>query len=242
MSEAIIARGGGIGNGGHQTIVNDSYIISNQMYTVPVTGNYLITCVGGGAGGGDAYLYRRSQTQGFEYNKWYARGGSGGGSGNVNSKEVYLEANTAVQISIGLGGKHSTTSGGSGKSGGTTSFGTYISASGGSGTKGYNNSTKGDTFWANYNLSQMNNFMRNNYIFTNLILGYSGGFLYNNGYNIYNFSNGSRLRFGDGGNGQTLANIEFGYLSDNSAGLLGGTGWSASTNGNNGICIVHFLG
>ena len=238
MSEAIIARGGGINNGGQHTIVNDAYIITNQMYTVPITGNYLITCVGGGAGGNDGYLYRRNKSQGFEYNNWYARGGSGGGSGNVNSREVYLEANTAVQISIGLGGKKGTYGG----SGGTTSFGTYISASGGSGIRGYNNSTKGDTFWANYNLSQMNNFMRNDYIFANLILGYSGGFLYNNGYNIYNFNNGSRLFFGDGGNGQTLTNVEFGYLSDDSAGLLGGVGWSASTNGNNGICIVHFLG
>jgi hypothetical protein len=75
-----------------------------------------VTCYGGGAGGG---------------------GQSGGGGGGIS--QVVLEVTdltTNVAVTIGSGG-------GSGSAGGTTSFGTYINATGGGAGSGYTGGTGG---------------------------------------------------------------------------------------------------
>ena len=76
-------------------------------FTVPKSGSYSVMCFGGGGGG-------------------YKGGGAGG---YMKKSSLSLTAGTAYDITIGAGGKSSTS--GSAQSGGATSFGTLLSASGG---------------------------------------------------------------------------------------------------------------
>ena len=64
-------------------------------------------------------------------------GGSGnnGSDGSVNIDTIYLDEGTEVPVTIGDGGNSD------GGSGGTTSFGTYISANGGSSNSSISNDT-----------------------------------------------------------------------------------------------------
>lgn len=54
-----------------------------------------------------------------------AGSGNNGLNGDVNSKSVYLNENDTVEVTIGTGGD------GNGGTGGTTSFGNYVAATGG---------------------------------------------------------------------------------------------------------------
>lgn len=119
MSEALIVRklgGGDSGSGGGSY---SDVIAHNSTFTVPKSGNYLVTCIGGGGGGGSTYWYNYSSYYG------YIKTSGGGGSGNVNTKTVSLAKNSTITITIGAGGALSST-------GGTTAFGSYVSATGGS--------------------------------------------------------------------------------------------------------------
>ena len=117
MSEAIISRRGGKGNGSSggdsgpgnlQSVV----ISTNNQWTVPNhKGNISVRIFGGGGGG-----YNRVSIAGF---------GCGGGSGWMNNGEFAIGNGSLIQITIGKGGTYI-------NSGGTTSFGTYLSANGGS--------------------------------------------------------------------------------------------------------------
>lgn len=98
-------------------------LTSAGTLTVP-QGEYEIACIGGGGGGG---YYR--------YNM-YAEGGGGGGGGYVAVGKYSL--NGAYTITIGAGGAGATSSSDSssaikGSNGGTTSFGSILSANGGEG-------------------------------------------------------------------------------------------------------------
>ena len=104
--------------------------LSSTTWTVPFTGNYIVYCVGGGAGG---------STWNSSANKFY---GAGGGSGYLNSPTVSLNAGETLTISVAAavggdlngnsssvtrggatlasagGGKKGVTAGGNGGSGG----------------------------------------------------------------------------------------------------------------------------
>ena len=88
--------------------------------------------VGFGAGGGGASGNFSSSTY------WSANGG--GGSGYLASGTITLTS-TSIPVTVGAGGTGAVKSGTYGTNGGTTSFGSYLSADGGSG--GYSTSSSG---------------------------------------------------------------------------------------------------
>ena len=125
MSEAIISRrgskDGSNGGGSNPTFTLTSRTFtSNTSWVVPNHNGYISVRVfgGGGGGGGGAGV-----ADGYN---------SGGGGGWMNNADLTLANGSSVYITIGAGGryqvrdKYNTT-------GGTTSFGTWISANGGRG-------------------------------------------------------------------------------------------------------------
>ena len=123
MSEAIIARGGRKGGGSGSDfhgLMTEVYT-SSTMWLVPsnaVNNEFSVRIFGGGGGGSP---------------------GGGGGGGWMNNDTLTLEPGTLIFINIGSGGESVEDSSYSGMhypfwatSGGITSFGTYLSASGGS--------------------------------------------------------------------------------------------------------------
>ena len=123
MSEAIIARGGRKGGGSGSDfhgLMTEVYT-SSTMWLVPsnaVNNEFSVRIFGGGGGGSP---------------------GGGGGGGWMNNDTLTLEPGTLIFINIGSGGEsvENTMYAGSqhpfwATSGGITSFGTYLSASGGS--------------------------------------------------------------------------------------------------------------
>ena len=91
-------------------------ITASGSLTVPVAGKYDVACIGGGGGGGGRYQ---------SYN-----GGGGGGGGHVSHKTLNLTAGSQT-ITIGSGGSGGPVGGSNAKSGGVTSFGSLLSATGG---------------------------------------------------------------------------------------------------------------
>ena len=114
MSEAIISRrGSGGGSSGGGTLRTE-IIAFNTNWVVPNhIGSISVRLFGGGSAG---------------------YGGEQGGCGGwMNNKDLSLSNGIVVPITIGIGGKMLNTSG---ISGGTTSFGTYLSANGGTNIAG----------------------------------------------------------------------------------------------------------
>lgn len=114
---------------------------SNGYFEAPKTGTYQVICFGGGGGGGNSLV---DSYWGYT---WF---GGGGGSGYLNSASVNLNKGDIVQVTVGDGGirysgsldNKSVRS----NSGGTSSFGSYVSAPGGQGGQcgswyGYTNIT-----------------------------------------------------------------------------------------------------
>ena len=96
-------------------------------YTWPVpvgVKNVLVTVIGGGGGGS-----RRSTTAGL------SAGGGGAGGGYAN-KLVDLTGVSSVNVTVGAGGAGASTDNTGGAAGGSSSFGSYLSASGGAGGGG----------------------------------------------------------------------------------------------------------
>ena len=88
----------------------------SSNFTAPVTGWYWVEVYGAGGGAG-------------VYTGTNAQEGEGGGGGGYAGGWLYLAAGTTVPVTIGAGG---TSSGnGSGTAGGTSSFGSYMTATGG---------------------------------------------------------------------------------------------------------------
>lgn len=81
-----------------------------------------VTVVGGGGGGGRAALS--------------GVGSGGGGGGGLSQRLVNLVGVTSVTVTVGAGGLGSTVEGALGETGGTSSFGPYLSATGGIGGMG----------------------------------------------------------------------------------------------------------
>ena len=120
MSEAIIARGGRKGSGGGSDfhgLMTEVYT-SSTMWLVPsnaVNNEFSVRIFGGGGGGGGGTI-------------------TGGGGGWMNNTELTLTPGDLIFITIGIGGSPSGTDRiNYSSTGGTTSFGTYLSASGGGG-------------------------------------------------------------------------------------------------------------
>ena len=118
MSEAIITRRG-YGPEGAPKMVSET-IVSNTNWTVPAhRGNLVVRIFGGGSGGRNNSRYD------------YYWGGCGG---YMNNGEFNLSEGETVLITIGEGGIGGTGSGY--QTGGTSSFGTYLSANGASLSEG----------------------------------------------------------------------------------------------------------
>ena len=138
MGQAIIVRAsggynsnGGGNNSGQEEIVGwqEKYVIINtsQLWTVPLAKNneFSVRIFGGGAGMSAWYNeYLNGKIDQINVN-----GTVGGGSGYMNNTIVTLNEYDQVQVSIGAGG-------GTNTAGGTTAFGTYLSATGGKGPNG----------------------------------------------------------------------------------------------------------
>ena len=108
MSEAIILRNQIIRQ---QATLHTEVITSNTNWVVPNLANNTVSVriFGGGGGGGN---------------------NSGGGGGWMNNGDIVLNPGDSIPITIGTRGSGSRYGG---SAGGTTSFGSYLSASGGSG-------------------------------------------------------------------------------------------------------------
>lgn len=115
MSEAIISRRGKSGGSSNLELRTD-IITDNQEWTVPlkIKGNVSVRIFGGGGGGNEDDI--------------------SGGGGWMNNGEFKLNGGDVINIVIGKGGIAST--GANGRTGGTTTFGTYLSANGASSSGG----------------------------------------------------------------------------------------------------------
>lgn len=132
MGEAMIIRAGGAG--GNANVIyspGTNIITTNTEWRVPRAKNQEFMVRLFGAGGGCS-----GTSSGYKPDYWTYRGGGGGG--NMNNGLLKLNAGDIIPITIGTASYMG--------SGGTTSFGTYLSASGGEAgydSKGGNGGTGG---------------------------------------------------------------------------------------------------
>ena len=118
----------GSGGSGYPLSINHVYITASETYIAPYTGDYIVACCGGGGGGG-------ASTDDY--------GAAGGGASGLMHKIVTLTKGEEVSVTIGDGGNYGSGST-DGAAGGTTSFGSYLSVSGGGGgTSEANGNTAG---------------------------------------------------------------------------------------------------
>lgn len=118
MGEALIIRSGGNSQSGGGYTQKTEVININQTWKVPKAKNqeFMVRIFGGGGGAN----YSQMMT------------GTGGGGGNMNNSIFKLNEGDLIPITIGDAGSDKVYSNQySGTNGGTTSFGTYLSATGG---------------------------------------------------------------------------------------------------------------
>ena len=130
MSDAIIARGSRSGSSQSQKIkvLQSEIITQNTQWVVPIDAvNNMFSVRIFGGGGGGASVNREN--------------GCGGGGGWMNNADLELTPGSIIKIDIGSGGSYSHSNFNSSysyinseaSSGGTTFFGTLLSANGGKG-------------------------------------------------------------------------------------------------------------
>jgi hypothetical protein len=109
-------------------------ITSSILWTVPLDWSNLntITVIGGGQGGGSYYRWITNSGGGFRLT--YGYGGAGAGYVSITNLSVLVPGQT-VSIQVGIGGPGRpdafSSGGGPGGSGGTSLFGSYLQATGG---------------------------------------------------------------------------------------------------------------
>ena len=125
MGEALLARGGSASGGGSNGSGNyelvTEIINENKQWTAPIALNqeFSVRIFGGGGAG------LKPAASGYM---------AGGGGGYMNNGIFTINSGTLIPITIGTGGKGYGV-GYWGVAGGTTSFGSYLSANGGDGGK-----------------------------------------------------------------------------------------------------------
>lgn len=100
----------------------ETIITTSGTWVAPETGQYALTCVGGGGNGGSSGLTVKGSIYGGGSPTRYwgcgGGGGGGGGAGQTVTKTVSLTKGTSISVVVG-------------GSGGSTSFGSYATAVGG---------------------------------------------------------------------------------------------------------------
>ena len=220
--------------------IQDEMITEDKAYIVLWTGNYKVQCIGGGGAGNGGRVTTTSTGGSFGQTTYWASSGAGGGSGFKNEAILLLNRGEVIRITIGSSGSYETgSSNNTAKAGGTTAFGTYLSANGGEGGMtlygfgpgGVRTSNGGNGFNKGQNGKIINQRTMGHtpppgfYQNVNLI-GSTGGWLYlSNDNSIVNYENGLRLHYGEGGNG------------GNMIGRSAGNG----TSGNSGCVLISFI-
>lgn len=121
-----------------KTVVKSAIFTESGSWTVPANvTSATVLVMGGGGGSGGKVSYESSGSWSHD-----AKGG-GGGAGRIKKQAVTLTPGQSITVTIGTGGiggdndsGTGTLAGGDGRNGGTTSFGTLLSATGGEGGKG----------------------------------------------------------------------------------------------------------
>lgn len=174
MSEALIwyrRRGGMV----DPEDLKPKTITSNTTYEAPVTGTYWIACIGGGGGGGGGcWNAANSSTATTQFY------GNAGVRGTLSSTSITLNAGDKITCNMGAGGSAGTNNstryaysngcnnsrGVNGGTGGTTTFGSYLSGSGGR----YGYRAWSWQVWSNTNYGWVNR----NLGWSNTITGWTG--------------------------------------------------------------------
>lgn len=215
MGEAIITRaGGGSGSSSSQKTLKTEIITNNTQWVVPkaINNEFDVRIFGGGGSGGLGCKYSHSGDIVY----W----AHGGGGGWMNNAILTLNEGELVSIIIGAGGKGATGASYNnpvlGNSGGSSSFGRYLSANGGTGAHTTMGTVPGD--------------------------GGSGGgaisfdYEWPNGGIGYQFGNGGGVGEGYGSNGKNGTNtLGLNNIPDYAKGSgSGGIGSSGRGNGGDG--------
>ena len=119
MGEVMICRGGRGGGNSHaglEKVLTTLFFNTNDTWTVPdgIVNNEISVRIFGGGGSGSGHNGSNSEISGIA-----------GGSGWMNNDVLKVGAGEQISITIGAGGKNNS-------SGGTSSFGSYLTAFGGS--------------------------------------------------------------------------------------------------------------
>lgn len=174
-----------------------------------------VKVIGGGGSGGYPAI-----------NTTNPSGGGGGGGGGVSESVIDLTGISTVTITVGSGGTGQNTSASNGRPGGTSSFGTYLSATGGDGGGQISGGAGGEGIGGQINTSLGPGSPGASMISSgNSAVGGSGGGPGGNGQVLGSSENVAKGAKGPGGGGAGLAT--------KTAGGLTGAGYS-------GIVIIYW--
>ena len=121
----------------YKKVTRSMIFTKSGTWTLPniVDKTVYVRVYGGGGGGGGGYKASSSNS---------SYGGGGGGGGYTSAKTIVFDIlPVTIDITIGAGGAGGSAGGSAGGNGGITSFGVYLSASGGSGADGPNGGSGG---------------------------------------------------------------------------------------------------
>ncbi len=215
MGEAILVKAGGLGgNGGSdpedQNIVDwqlkTELITESKEFIVPKAKNQQFSVRLFGAGGTHPVL------KGMGWTKYAYIPGA---SGNMNNGQFKLNRGDTIPIVIGDGGNISTI-----KAGGTTSFGTYLSATGG-GIADYVNNNGADGGVGSPAYIEING--------STAVYASNESHSYYSDFNIYSKTNAGKSYYGGGSGGCGFKGTSVScYLKGANGGIYGGGGGSAN--------------